>query len=237
MEKSPLISVIIPVYNGERFLAEAIESVLSQQYEPIELIVVDDGSTDDTPQVAKSFDDVQYIHQTNQGPASARNAGVDLSQGELIAFLDADDLWLPNKLGLQLAHLLDNHSLELINGFTQLMMLSEDEAGRISFKPSFEPFFAPSLGSALVRRSVFAKVGCFDESLRYCDDIDWYLRARETDIAVLFHQDVVQYYRQHEDNITREKQLNNRYLLRALKKSLDRRRSLVSDVEFLFGRL
>jgi len=93
MKNSPLLSVIIPAYNHELYLAEAIESVRAQKYQPLEIIVVDDGSTDNTKHVAASFRNVQYVYQHNQGPASARNTGLELAHGELISFLDSEECW------------------------------------------------------------------------------------------------------------------------------------------------
>jgi glycosyltransferase involved in cell wall biosynthesis len=103
-----LVSVIVPVYNGERYLSAALESIFAQDYHPFEVIVVDDGSGDSSAAIAKSFKSVQYIYQTNQGIANAWNLGIDASKGELIAFLDCDDLWTPNKLRLQVDYLV-NH--------------------------------------------------------------------------------------------------------------------------------
>ena len=97
----PLVSVIVPVYNGEHYLSFAIHSILRQDYHPSEVIVVDDGSTDNSANIARSFKEVRYIHQSNQGVAMARNVGIAAARGEFIAFLDADDLWTPNKLSIQ----------------------------------------------------------------------------------------------------------------------------------------
>jgi len=97
----PLVSVVIPVYNAEPFLREALDSVLAQDYEPFEVIVVDDGSTDGSGTIARSYPEVRYLRQENQGPAVARNAGIAAAQGEFLAFFDADDVMLPNKLSVQ----------------------------------------------------------------------------------------------------------------------------------------
>src|SRR5688500_924354 len=107
-EQQPLVSVIIPVYNGARFLRAALESVFAQTYRPIEVIVVDDGSADDSGVIAQSFPEVRYIRQENQGVAAARNNAIEAARGEFFAFLDQDDLWTPEKLRLQIEHLLDH---------------------------------------------------------------------------------------------------------------------------------
>src|SRR3982751_2380169 len=104
----PLVSVIIPVHNGAKYLRAALESVLAQTYSPFEVIVVDDGSVDDSGVIAQSFNDVRYIHQANQGVAAARNHGIEAARGDFFAFLDQDDLWTPEKLTFEVDHLLSH---------------------------------------------------------------------------------------------------------------------------------
>src|SRR5690349_14699879 len=108
MKQNPLVSIILPVYNGERFLAQAIESALAQTYSRYELVVVDDGSTDASGEIARSYEQVSYIWQKNGGSGAARNRGLEAISGDYVAFLDADDLWLPDKLDLQMGYLLDH---------------------------------------------------------------------------------------------------------------------------------
>src|SRR3989441_12309052 len=105
----PYVSVVIPVYNGERYLADAIQSVRDQTYQNFEVIVVDDGSTDGSAEVAQSFGEaIRYVHQANGGVCKARNTGMAVARGGYLAFLDQDDLWLPDKLATQVAYL-DSH--------------------------------------------------------------------------------------------------------------------------------
>jgi glycosyltransferase involved in cell wall biosynthesis len=209
-----LVSVVIPVFNGERFLREAVQSVLDQKYSPLEIIVVDDGSTDGTASVARSLP-VRYLHQTNQGPAAARNRGIEHAQGELITFADADDLWPLAKLELQLPYLTDD--VEIVMGrIQQVLSSSEEEFG--------EPAFSVNLGSAVIRKTVFDRVGLFDETMRYSEDVDWFMRAREAGVAIMTIDAVTLFYRQHEENMTRGKSTSELNVLKALKRSLDRRR-------------
>ena len=213
----PLISVVIPVFNGERFLREAVQSVLDQKYAPLEIIVVDDGSTDGTANVARSLPaTVRFLHQANQGPAAARNRGIEHAQGDLIAFSDADDLWPPAKLELQLPYLIKDRGLEIVLGRIQQVLSSEEKFG--------EPAFSVNLGSAVIRRSVFDRVGLFDETMRYSEDVDWFMRAREAGAAIMTIDAVTLFYRQHEQNMTRGKSTSELNVLQALKRSLDRRR-------------
>jgi glycosyltransferase involved in cell wall biosynthesis len=216
---NPLVSVVIPVFNGERFLREAVRSVLDQQYAPLEIIIVDDGSTDGTATVARSLPaTVRYLHQPNQGPAAARNRGIEQAQGGLIAFADADDLWPPAKLELQLPYLINDPGVEIVMGRVQLL----SETGLT------ESAFSVNLGCAVIRKSVFDRVGLFDETMRYSEDVDWFMRARESGAAIMTIDAVTLFYRQHEQNMTRGKSTSELNVLKALKRSLDRRRERAS---------
>ena len=216
----PLVSVVIPVFNGERFLREAVESVLAQKYSPLEIIMVDDGSTDGTADVARSLPEtVRYLHQSNQGPAAARNRGIEHAQGSLIAFADADDLWPEDKLALQLPYLMRDPAAEIVMGRIQQVLLSETGAENFA-----EPAFSVNLGSAIIRKSVFERVGLFDETMRYSEDVDWFMRAREGGAAIVTIDAVTLLYRQHDQNMTRGKSTSELNVLKALKRSLDRRR-------------
>jgi glycosyltransferase involved in cell wall biosynthesis len=220
-----LISVIIPVFNGERFLRDAVQSVLDQRYSPVEIIIVDDGSTDGTATVARSFPEtVRYLYQTNQGPAAARNRGIEQAEGSLLAFADADDLWPADKLALQLPFLIKDPAIEIVMGRIQQVLLSRKLDGQTQTEEFAEPAFSVNLGSAVIRKSVFERVGLFDETMRYSEDVDWFMRAREADAAIVTIDAVTLLYRQHEDNMTRGKSTSELNVLQALKRSLDRRR-------------
>jgi glycosyltransferase involved in cell wall biosynthesis len=224
-EEQPFISVIVPVHNAENFLAEALKSIINQNYIPMEIIVVDDGSTDRTADVAESFGNrIRYIYKENGGPPTARNLGLHLAQGELIAFLDADDFWSDKKIVLQLKRLINNPQAEIVLGQTQQIRHLESSHDS-QFTPLVSPQFSLSLGSAMIRKSAFDKVGIFDESLFYCDDWDWFFRAREAGILFIIHRDVTQYYRKHTQNITLQYRLGLEYKLKLFKKIIDRKRT------------
>lgn len=223
--KDRLISVIIPVYNGERYLGESIESILAQDRRPIEVIVVNDGSTDNTETIARRYaDHIIYIRQENRGPAASRNRGLQMSHGDIIGFLDADDLWSENKLSVQLARLAEDRSVEIVVGLSQPMRLRTETEGKAMFEKWYDPFCALLLSAALFRNSVFEKVGLFDETLQYGEDTDWFMRVRERGISMAIIQEVSLYYRRHESNMTLDSTARNRFFVKALKKSLDRRR-------------
>jgi glycosyltransferase involved in cell wall biosynthesis len=220
----PLVSVIIPVFNGEKFLEEAITSVLRQEYSPLEIVIVDDGSTDRTEQIAQGCGHgIRYLRQPNSGPSAARNRGLKIARGSMIAFLDADDVWPSGKLNFQLPYLINNPSLEIVMGRIQLMRLSGTIEGPV-FEDFGEPCMSVNLGGAVFRRSVFYKVGLFDETMRYSEDVDWFMRAREGGVSIAVIDPVTLFYRLHDQNMTRERNLSDLHFFKALKKSLDRRR-------------
>lgn len=220
-----LVSVIIPVFNGERFLAGAVASVLAQTHGRLEVLIVDDGSTDGSAAVARSFGArVRYHAQANRGPAAARNQGIRLATGSLLAFLDADDLWSETKLALQVPRLAENPAADVVLGRAQYLRPVDDAGATTGFAPWGEPRTALNLNCALARRQVFDRVGLLDESLFQCDDWDWFMRARELGVTLALHPEVVLRQRVHGGNITRDRERGNRFTLAMIQKSLQRRR-------------
>lgn len=222
---NPKISVIIPVYNGAAFISEAIESVFDQQYEPLELIIIDDGSTDNTAEMVKmTGHDISYFYQKRKGPAAARNQGIELATGKFVAFLDADDVWAKNKLSRQTGILGNKPDIEATIGFTHKIQMSlKIEDATAQAKDS--GLFMLSLGASLFRKNAFVKVGKFDETLQSGEDIDWFLRAREAEVQIIIHKEIVQFYRSHGRNISNNQALVNLSLLKIHKKSLNRRKT------------
>ncbi len=180
------VSVIIPAYNSARFLPETIESVLAQTYKDYEIIVVDDGSTDNTREIlAPYFDKIKYIYQQNQGAAKARNTAIKHSQGEYIAFLDADDVWLPEKLHIQVDYLNNNPEIAMVYSLSLSINIDGKQIGKKSrhrnlysgdiFNKLFvKNFFTTS--TVVVRKRVLNTIGLFDESLINSQDRDLWLR-------------------------------------------------------------
>lgn len=173
-----LVSVVIPVYEGERFLAETLDSVTAQTHTPVETIVVDDGSPDNSVQVASGRPGVRVLRQAHQGVAAARNAGVAAARGELIAFLDQDDLWQPSKLALQVALLSARPELDI--ALAHVEMVLHDGTPRppwITWATDVQPGYLPSVW--LVRREAFERVGGFDTHYQVACDADWLARAKD----------------------------------------------------------
>ena len=232
---APTVSCVIPVWNGEPFLADAIESVLRQSYPPLELIVVDDGSTDGTSEVIGTFAGrVRTVRQVNSGHGAARNAGLQLAHGDFIAFLDADDLWHPGKLERQAAAFAEQSDLGLC--FSWLRNFSgEPPAWNVEDRDTSVPGY--SSVTAMVRRAVFDQVGIFDPSLRHGGDRDFFMRAAERGIGKRLLDDVLVHRRLHDTNRSRQLSDSSRAeYLRILKASLDRRRNAGQVIDLDFSR-
>lgn len=224
---APLISCIVPVFNGERYLAEALDSIFKQSWRPLEVIVVDDGSTDGTSQVASRYGErIRYIRQANAGPVAARNHGVRLAEGEFTAFLDADDIWREDKLACQMARFEARPELGVCTAHMQNFWAPElkDEEERLSDQAVAQP--QPGVGSTLLaRRALFTAVGPLDPDLPHRDTMDWITRA--TDFGAIWEllPDALVYRRVHSENMSRFRSTADREnLLLMVKKSLDRRR-------------
>ena len=226
MTSKPLISIIIPALNAERFIADVIESILAQDCDPIEVVVIDDGSTDGTAAIASRYgSQVRCISQPNRGAPGARNRGLAATNGDLIGFCDADDVFMPGCLRLQLEKLTANPNKDLVVGrfVTESMVSGRGEA--IAFAPLVTTDdYILSMSVSLVRRHVFEKIGQFDETMRQCDDWDWFMRAREAKVPILFHPNQIMRRRLHDGNMTRDQEASRRYTALMLKQSLDRRR-------------
>jgi glycosyltransferase involved in cell wall biosynthesis len=231
-EELPFLTVIIPVFNAERHIASAIRSILSQEYPFLEILAVDDGSTDGSAEILQSFPEVVYYYQKNQGPAAARNYGIQLAKGEFILFLDSDDLFPEGKIRNQLSYFTQRPELEIVLGKSQFFFEEGADTSVFRFPDETHQVLTVLLGSGIYRKEVFNKVGLFDSSLNFSEDVDWFNRVREQDVAMLAIDDITLFYRRHTTNMTQEMDLLKLRTIQMLKRSLDRRRE-AGDVKEL----
>lgn len=219
------ISVVIPVFNTGQFLADAIQSVLAQGEEPLEIIVVDDGSTDGSAEVAESFGSpVRVIRQANAGHVAARNRGLQAARGEYITSLDADDLFSPDKFALQSGRLDRHPEIDIVIGQFRYFRASADEDESERATAHLDDHASVQIGTHMIRRRVFERVGYPDETMRFADDWDWFTRVREAEVPLLLHRHVVLHYRVHDSNMTRDREAVSRFAFEAMRRSLARRR-------------
>lgn len=227
VENKSLVSVIIPVYNCEKYLGEAINSVLAQSYRPLEIIVVDDGSTDGSADVAMRLGgQVRCELRAHEGLGAAQNHGVNAATGDFLSFLDADDLWMGDKLARQMACLGDAPELDMVFGYVQQFHSPElDEDARARIGRAGKVMAGLSTGTLLIRRESFFHVGLFATDLRLGQFIDWYAKALESGLKGLVLPEVMMKRRLHTSNTgIRERYARNDYA-KILKASLDRRRA------------
>ena len=219
------VSVIIPVFNGADRLAEAVASARAQLRSGDEIIIVDDGSTDDTAGVIASFGAaVVSFRQDNAGPAAARNHGLRKAIGNVIAFLDHDDLWAPHRQTAMLEALHADETADVVVGKVKTV-IDADAPQPLADDPRFAPGYRPwHLPALLIRRAVFDRIGGFEERLRHAEDVDWLMRAREGGARFLQIDQFTNHYRLHSTNMSRNVGASRDFLLQAFKAALDRRR-------------
>lgn len=219
------VSVVLPVYNRAHYVGEAIESVLGQTLPPDELIVVDDGSTDDSVAVIERFarPEIRVLRQPNGGIGSARNAGLRAVTGELVAFIDSDDLWERDKLALQVEVMRASEDVQLVFGHL-VEFLSPDRASELAgtLRISTDPVPGLIATTLLVRRSAAERIGPFDEGLRLGEFVEWMGRAHDLRLASRMLPRTVARRRIHGGNTALTR--SNTDYLRAIKSMLDRRR-------------
>jgi glycosyltransferase involved in cell wall biosynthesis len=205
------VSCIIPAYNCERFLAEAVESILAQSYPVHEVIIVDDGSTDGTGALAEELmaqnkGRIQVLSQKNQGTGSARNAGMRVASGHMITFLDADDLWYSEKTARQIERFWARPELGISVTHIQNFWMDEVAEERKQYRNEgrAQPLPGYVMPTAMVRRSVFEQIGLLNATLRHSDSAEWFMRAKKAKIIDELIGDVLVSRRLHLHNSTRQ---------------------------------
>ena len=200
------ISTIIPVKNGAEFIADALASISRQTIVPDEILIVDDGSTDNTldvvHKISKSNPAIKLLQGPEKGPGSARNVALEQARGDIITFLDADDLWPADKMQVQLARLAKEPHVDVVSGFVRYF----DKLCKDTLTPAEDSrtndIFHVHLGAAVFRRSVFDKLGQFHEDMLYSEDVDLILKIRESEFPMTILRHVTLYYRRHENAMT-----------------------------------
>ncbi len=222
----PLVTVVIPAFNRERYLGDALESVLSQGREPLEVIVVDDDSSDGTVGVARRYPGVRCISRPHGGAAAARNTGVVAAHGDLLAFLDSDDIWVEGKVTCQIAALRSIPGAAMVFGWVR-HFLSPDipDAVRTRLRCPPEPSPGRCCGTLLVTREAMERVRPFDETLGAGEFIDWYSRARGTGTTEVTVEQVVLRRRLHGGNCGFQQPALRQELVRAVANHLRRQRA------------
>ena len=226
-ENSYTISVVIPTYNRRRFIGHCLDSILQQTLPVDEIILVDDGSTDGTSDWARStYPKIKVIQKRNSGVSSARNAGIQRAKSTWIAFLDSDDVWLPQKMERQVKALRNSPSYRICHTEEKWIYDGRERPVAAAYRKKggwiFEdclPVCAISPSTVLLHREVFQKIGLFDESLPACEDYDLWLRITSKYPVLLVDEPLIEKRAGHDDQLSREAGLD-RYRIHALQKIL-----------------
>ena len=232
-----MISVIVPTYNRVHQLPRALDSILCQSCSPKEIIVVDDGSTDETSALMTSeYPEIVFIQQQNTGVSSARNVGIKRASGDWIAFLDSDDEWLPEKLEIQMKALYENpgkkicHTNEIWirNGKRVNPKKKHEKFGGWIFQKCL-PLCCISPSSVIIHKSIFKEIGLFDYSLPVCEDYDLWLRITARNPVLYIEEPFLIKYGGHEDQLSKKYWGMDRFRIKSLEKIISSR--VLSDLD------
>jgi glycosyltransferase involved in cell wall biosynthesis len=223
---NPLVSVIIPVYNGERYLREAIQSVLGQDYRPLEIIVVDDGSTDRSAEIARSYAEVRYVFQENQGVSAARNAGIAMAGGEFLAFLDADGRWTANKLSVQVGYMFNHPEVQFTVAKARFFLQEGCAIPKGFRKELLEgAHVCRTMETLMVRKGLFDRIGKLNTEFSVAEDVEWFARASDQNVPMAIIPEVLLQKRVHDANLSQNNDVNNQNLLKLFRASIKRKES------------
>lgn len=226
MSEGPLISVVVPFFDNASYVVEAVESALAQTYRPVEIVLVDDGSTDGGWEAVQAYSGrATLIRQDNQGAGPARNTGLAAARGELIAFLDADDLWEPRKLERQVAVLRDDPALDVVCTMVREFLSPELDPATAPLAPAPDPRPGAIPSAMLMRRESVDRVGPFNAS-RTGHWADWWTRFADAGLRSTTIDEVLTRRRLHLTNLGYLNRDGRHVYLHALKASLDRRRGV-----------
>lgn len=222
----PTVSVIIPVYNGEAFLDQCIESIINQSMTPHQILIIDDGSTDGSKEIAQGYSNIEYVHQKNLGVASARNLGLSMATGEFVAFIDQDDFWNKEALAQRLSYVEAHNDARVVLG-KQYWFLDglKEKPSWVKSEQMDHDLNGFLMGCALLKKDLFDEFGIFDTSFRFCSDFDWFFRLKDGGVA--FHQieQTILNKRIHAKNESRHANLSLKELSKAVFYSIRRKNS------------
>lgn len=222
-----LISTVMAVWNGEKYLREAIDSILNQSHPPSELIVVDDGSDDDTDSILRSYRNViKHVTRCHEGQAAALRAGAEIASGQYLAFQDADDLWTFDKLAVQLKFLSDFSDFEAAFSLSEQFVSPELGIENNAFIFGQTILVGEIAACMLIRRAAFERVGNFDPTLKSAGFVEWLGRAKKLNLRFAIIDRPLHMRRLHPLNFGRtHSETRDKSLLTALKKNIDRRKT------------
>jgi len=239
----PKVSVIIPTYNRADFICDAIDSVLAQTYKDYEIIVVDDGSTDNTKEVLKKYDGkIRYFYKENMGVSAARNKGIKEAKGEYIAFLDSDDIWLTNNLETLINAIITSgvfvvtSTVKTIDVHGNILGIKPLLRKGFSIEDKFYNMSYIPPSSVLLRREVFDKAGLFDEAIKAAEDIDMWIRV-SANFKVVRIDEPLALCRVHSNNLSKNEKQTIMGHIQYWKKILRNRKVYYKDVPTYFLRI
>ncbi len=225
MENSQRVSVIIPAYNAESFVADAVNSVLRQKHSDLEIIVVNDGSTDRTAAVLSSFGRaITVINQDNHGQSHARNVGIRQATGSFIGFLDADDLWTDDHISTMLPFLLSGQ-YDFVRACVQYVR----NLGTANEERTPKLHIEPLVGACLYKKEIVERAGPFDESMHQGEDCDWQLRVVECGGRMKLLDSLALLYRRHDGNMTNVRENVKNGLFETLRNRINRQTTATLD--------
>jgi glycosyltransferase involved in cell wall biosynthesis len=225
---NPLVTIIIPVYNREKYVADALNSLLNDDYQPKEIVVVDDGSTDKTAEILSKYEGINYHYQEHQGVSVARNTGLNLSHGRYITFLDSDDIWMPGRLEYSVNFFQSHPEVDYLLG-KQETFLEDGFLKPIHIKQSWLDFPQESSGTGVLmtKKTCFDKVGFFNTDFRSSEDKEWLLRASEAKLQMARIPLIMVKQRLHGQNISLQENENQMgRVFRIIHDSIKRKQNL-----------
>ncbi len=222
----PLVSVVIPAFNASSYIEETLSSVFKQEYPNLEVIVVDDGSEDETASIVKQFD-ITYFYQKHQGVSSAMNAGFNAAKGEFIASVDSDDLWLPKKISLQIELFESDPDLDIAFCYIEQFLCPKikESENKFHIPESSKILAGYSSIAMLIKKRSFFSVGLFNETYQFGDFIEWYGRARDFGLKQTIHKDILALRRIHKSNMGSDQLAAKQSYMKIIKERLHRQRN------------